>query len=89
MSNLMINARLSKRNRRLYKVKKMSQKSTAEQPIGDGNKMIRRRRFLIGMSVSAVSGVLITASMPNFDVSFLGWVALVPLVLAIEVLMDA
>ena len=67
----------------------MSQKSTVEQQIGDGNRMKRRRRFLIGMSVSAVSGVLITASMPNFDVSFLGWVALVPLLLAIEVLPKA
>jgi apolipoprotein N-acyltransferase len=41
------------------------------------------------MRVSAVSGVLITASMPNFDLSFLGWVALVPLLLAIEVLPKA
>jgi len=41
------------------------------------------------MGVSAVSGVLIAASMPNFDLSFLGWVALVPLLLAIEVLPKA
>ena len=41
---------------------------------------------MTGMSVSAVSGVLISTSMPNFDLSFLGWVALVPLLLAIEVL---
>ena len=51
--------------------------------------MTRRQCYLIGMSVSAVSGVLITASMPNFDLSFLGWVALVPLLLAIEVLPKA
>jgi len=38
------------------------------------------------MSLSAVSGVFITASMPNFDLSFLGWIALVPLLLTIEVL---
>ncbi|MBW2563136.1 MAG: apolipoprotein N-acyltransferase, partial [Deltaproteobacteria bacterium] len=48
--------------------------------------MTRRQCYLIGMSVSAVSGVLIAASMPNFDVSFLGWFALVPLLLAIEML---
>jgi len=48
--------------------------------------MTRRQSYLIGMSVSAASGVLIAASMLNFDVSFLGWVALVPLLLAIEML---
>ncbi|MEA3231376.1 MAG: apolipoprotein N-acyltransferase, partial [Thermodesulfobacteriota bacterium] len=51
--------------------------------------MTRRQCYLIGMGVSAVSGVLIAASMPNFDFSFLGWVALVPLLLAIEVLPKA
>jgi apolipoprotein N-acyltransferase len=70
-------------------VTKISQESTAEQQIGDGNKMTRRQCYLTGLSVSAVSGVLITASMPNFDFSFLGWVALVPLLLAIEVLPKA
>ena len=48
-----------------------------------------RRSFLVGLGASAVSGVLITASMPNFDVSFLGWIALVPLLLAIEALPKA
>jgi apolipoprotein N-acyltransferase len=46
--------------------------------------MTYRKSYLTGMSVSAVSGVLITASMPNFDLSFLGWVALIPLLLAID-----
>lgn len=48
--------------------------------------MTRRQCYLIGMIVSAVSGVLTAASMPNFDMGFLGWIALVPLLLAIEVL---
>ena len=51
--------------------------------------MTRQQCYLIGMSVSAVSGVLISASMPNFDLSFLGWVALAPLLFAIEVLPKA
>ena len=51
--------------------------------------MTRRQCYLTGIGVSAVSGVLITASMPNFDLSLLGWVALVPLLLAIEVLPKA
>ena len=70
-------------------MKKLSQTSTVEQQITDGDKMTPRRRFVIGLGVSAVSGVLITASMPNFDLSFLGWVALVPLLLAIEALPKA
>ncbi|MBC8431616.1 MAG: apolipoprotein N-acyltransferase [Desulfobacterales bacterium] len=48
-----------------------------------------RRSFLIGMGASAISGVLTAASMPNFDLSFLGWIALVPLLLAIEALPKA
>lgn len=42
-------------------------------------KMMRRRQLWISLGLSAVSGILIAASMPNFDVSLLGWVALVPL----------
>jgi len=61
----------------------MSQKNIAGQ-IED--KMTLWQSYLIGLGVSAVSGMLIAASMPNFDISFLGWVALVPLLLAIEVL---
>ena len=76
-------------DREILKIKKISQKNTDKQQIEDGDKMTRRRRFLIGMGISAISGVLITASMPNFDLSFLGWVALVPLLLTIEVLPKA
>ena len=38
-----------------------------------------RRGYLVGLGASVVSGVLTAASMPNFDVSFLGWIALIPL----------
>ncbi len=40
--------------------------------------------FWAGMGLSAISGLLLTASMPGFDVPFIGWVALVPLILAIS-----
>ncbi len=40
-------------------------------------------RFWAGMGLSAVSGLLLTATMPGFDVPFLGWIALVPLLLVI------
>ncbi|MFZ5881086.1 MAG: nitrilase-related carbon-nitrogen hydrolase [Chloroflexota bacterium] len=36
-------------------------------------------RFWAGMGLSAISGFLLTASMPGFDVPFIGWIALVPL----------
>jgi apolipoprotein N-acyltransferase len=40
-------------------------------------------RFWAGMGLSAVSGFLLTASMPGFDVPFIGWVALVPLLIVL------
>lgn len=40
-------------------------------------------RFWAGMGLSAVSGLLLTATMPGFDVPFLGWIALVPLLMVI------
>ncbi len=43
-----------------------------------------KNRLWIVLAASALSGVLIAASMPNFDVSFLGWIALVPLLIALE-----
>jgi apolipoprotein N-acyltransferase len=46
------------------------------------------RSFWSGMGASIVSGVLISMSMPNFDVGILGWVALVPLLIAIMLLPD-
>ncbi|MBP7688769.1 MAG: apolipoprotein N-acyltransferase [Thermoflexales bacterium] len=38
-----------------------------------------RSRRWISLGLSALSGVLLTLSMPGFDVPFIGWVALVPL----------
>jgi apolipoprotein N-acyltransferase len=41
-------------------------------------------RFWAGMGLSAISGLLLTASMPGFDVPFIGWVSLVPLILVVS-----
>ncbi|HEY73394.1 MAG TPA: apolipoprotein N-acyltransferase [Thermoflexia bacterium] len=35
------------------------------------------------MGLSAISGLLLAATMPNFDVGLLGWLALVPLLIAV------
>jgi apolipoprotein N-acyltransferase len=44
------------------------------------------RRFLwIGLALSALSGVLLTLSMPGFDAPLLGWVALTPLLVILFV----
>jgi len=40
-------------------------------------------RFWAGMGLSAVSGLLLTAAMPGFDIPFVGWIALVPLLMVI------
>lgn len=40
-------------------------------------------RFWAGMGLSAISGLLLTATMPGFDVPYLGWIALVPLVMVL------
>ena len=49
-----------------------------------GEAALPRRRLWIALGLSAVSGVIMVASMPSFDVGILGWVALVPLLLAIQ-----
>jgi apolipoprotein N-acyltransferase len=46
--------------------------------------MTRKARRISGLGASACSGLLLTASMPNFDLGLLGWLALVPLLLSIE-----
>ena len=51
-------------------------------------KTLRQRQLWIAWGLSAVSGGLIAASMPNFDMNILGWVALVPLLLAIQYMPD-
>jgi len=40
-------------------------------------------RFWVGMGLSAISGLLLTSTMPGFDVPFLGWIALIPLLMAL------
>jgi len=39
--------------------------------------------FWLAFTLSALSGVLLTASMPGFDIPFIGWVALVPLLVVL------
>lgn len=57
--------------------------------IGTPNKKtLRQRQLWIAWGLSAVSGGLIAASMPNFDMHILGWVALVPMLLAIQYMPD-
>lgn len=42
-----------------------------------------KKSIWLGLALSALSGILLTASMPGFDVPFIGWVALVPLLVAL------
>ncbi len=44
------------------------------------------RRLVLGIGASALSGVLVALSMPNFDLSFLAWFALVPMLIAIALM---
>ncbi|MBT4310504.1 MAG: hypothetical protein HN560_14845 [Anaerolineae bacterium] len=39
--------------------------------------------FLAGMGLSAISGLLLTSTMPGFDLPFLGWIALIPLLMTL------
>lgn len=48
----------------------------------------QKTRLWIGLGASLLSGVLVALSMPNFDVSFLAWFGLVPVLLAIELIPD-
>jgi len=66
------------------------QKHATQLRVDDGktynvsyDKTMSRLRFWAGMGLSAVSGLLLAATMPNFDVGLLGWLALVPLLMAV------
>ncbi len=59
------------------------QKRVLELKVDDYEKTFARLRFWAGMGLSAISGILLTAAMPGFDVPFLGWIALVPLLIVI------
>jgi len=52
--------------------------------LGKGGTGEKAHTMKIALGLSAVSGGLIVACMLNFDVGILGWVALVPLLLAIQ-----
>ena len=54
-----------------------------EQPY---KKRKKGHQLIFGIGASAVSGVLVALSMPNFDIGILAWVALVPLLIAIMLL---
>ncbi len=48
-------------------------------------KLRSQPKFWLGMGLSALSGILIAATMPNFfNLGWLGWIALVPMLIAIE-----
>ena len=64
------------------------QKRATQLRVGDAgrwpyDKTLARLRFWAGMGLSAVSGLLLAATMPNFDVGLLGWLALAPLLMAV------
>jgi len=59
------------------------QKRATQLRVDDYDKTLARLRFWAGMGLSAVSGLLLAATMPNFDVGLLGWLALAPLLMAI------
>ncbi len=61
------------------------QSRATQSPISNYESSMARLRFWAGMGLSAVSGLLLAASMPNFDVGLLGWLALVPLVATLTI----
>lgn len=48
------------------------------------SRTITARPLLARLALSALSGVLMALAMPGIDLGWLGWVALVPLLIAIE-----
>jgi putative sterol carrier protein len=59
------------------------QKRALQLRVDDYEKTMSRLRFWAGMGLSVVSGLLLVATMPGFDVPFIGWIALIPLVLVV------
>lgn len=59
------------------------------QQVVNGKKDLSKKRLWIGLGLSALSGVLLAATMPGYlNLGLIGWVALVPMLLAIELLPD-
>jgi apolipoprotein N-acyltransferase len=52
-------------------------------PISNPKLSDSQLRLWAGMGLSAVSGFLLIASMPGYDVPYVGWLALVPLLIAL------
>ncbi|MCP4544741.1 MAG: hypothetical protein GY832_47180 [Chloroflexi bacterium] len=61
------------------------QKRAMQLRVDDYETTLARLRFWAGMGLSVISGLLLAATMPNFDVGLLGWLALVPLLMAITI----
>lgn len=59
------------------------QKRAAQLRVDDFEAIMGRLRFWAGIGLSMVSGLLLSATMPGFDVGLLGWLALVPLLLVV------
>jgi len=59
------------------------QKRVLELKVDDYEKTFARLRFWAGTGLSVISGLLLSATMPGFDVGLLGWLALVPLLLVV------
>ena len=59
------------------------QKRATQLRVDDYEVIMGRLRFWAGIGLSVVSGLLLSATMPGFDVGLLGWLALVPLLLVV------
>ena len=62
------------------------QKRATQLKVKDYATSMGRLRFWAGLGLSAISGLLLAATMPGLDVGLLGWFSLVPLVMVITVL---
>ena len=58
-------------------------KRAMQLKVDDYEKTFVCLRFWAGLGLSAISGLMLTVTMPGFDVPFLGWIALVPLLMVI------
>ncbi len=53
--------------------------------VDDYDAAMKQRQFWAGMGISAISGLILTATMPGFDTPLLGWIALVPLLMVLTI----
>jgi apolipoprotein N-acyltransferase len=59
------------------------QKRAMQLRVDDYEAMMTRMRLWAGVGISAISGLLLAATMPGFDVPLLGWIALVPMLMVV------